>query len=146
VRGLGLKSEAKWRAYYYRSSKKPDEISGYSRFEYAQAGWAEWAIGVGANFEVQDFKVSGLDVSVRRAVLVQSTGEGDAARTLSRDGAARQAGRYDRGGSRKVLSRRSHSRDCGVLRERCAQHVPGLAPTRTVSRTAVAARVWLKEL
>jgi hypothetical protein len=41
----------------------------------------------------------------------------------------------------KILPGRPYPRDCGILRERCGQHVPGLAPVRAISRTIVGPRV-----
>src|SRR6516165_6508048 len=78
---------------------------------------------------------------MRRAVLVQFTGEGNPARTMSGNGVARKARRHDRRGSRKVLSRWAHPADCRILRERCTQHVPTVAPARTVPRAIVRCRV-----
>jgi 3'-5' exonuclease len=47
---------------------------------------------------------------------------------VSGDGAAGEAGRDQRRRSGEALSRRPYPRDCGVLRERRAQHVSGVAP------------------
>jgi 3'-5' exonuclease len=60
-------------------------------------------------------------------VLSSFTGEGNAPRTLSHNGIARQPRRNERGRSREVLQGWSYPPDRGVLRKRCAQYLSGLA-------------------